>query len=149
MSSTNKQAIVDEARSWVGTPYHSHQRLKGVGVDCAQLVAGVLENALGVTITTDMDYSPEWNIHNREEKMLALMEGVGGVRTETPEAGDVVAFRIGRAYGHMGIMTTTVTFVHAFLSPGDKSTDNGTVAEVYMTGEWARMPKLYYTYPQE
>lgn len=33
--------IVEEARKWIGTPYHHQQRLKGVGVDCVGLVIGV------------------------------------------------------------------------------------------------------------
>ena len=28
-----RAAIVAEAMSWIGTPYHSHARIKGVGVD--------------------------------------------------------------------------------------------------------------------
>lgn len=36
-----RDAIVAEARSWIGTPFHHQQRKKGHGVDCAQLVASV------------------------------------------------------------------------------------------------------------
>jgi len=30
---TARQAIIAEARSWIGTPYLHHGRVKGVGVD--------------------------------------------------------------------------------------------------------------------
>ena len=29
--------IVAEAMTWLGTPYHHRGKLKGIGVDCAQL----------------------------------------------------------------------------------------------------------------
>ena len=36
-----RQSIVAEALSWEGTPYHHHGRIKGVGVDCAMILAEV------------------------------------------------------------------------------------------------------------
>lgn len=42
-----REAIVSEARKWIGTPYHHQQCIKGVGVDCALLVVGV-GSALGL-----------------------------------------------------------------------------------------------------
>lgn len=39
--------VITEARTWIGTPYHHQQCVKGVGVDCAQLIAGV-GHALGL-----------------------------------------------------------------------------------------------------
>lgn len=37
----SRQAVVAEARTWLGTPYHHAQMCKGVGVDCGLLVGGV------------------------------------------------------------------------------------------------------------
>lgn len=36
----NRLNVVQEARTWVGTPYHHQARLKGVGVDCIGLEIG-------------------------------------------------------------------------------------------------------------
>jgi hypothetical protein len=36
-----RAAIVDVAKSWVGTPFSHQQRLKGAGADCNGLVLGV------------------------------------------------------------------------------------------------------------
>lgn len=44
---TMRNAIVAEARSWLGTPFHHQAMVKGVGVDCAMLVRAVGET-LGV-----------------------------------------------------------------------------------------------------
>ena len=145
----NKQLIVDEARTWINTPYHHHAHVKGVGVDCAQLVYEVARN-VGIVIHKELpdDYSQEWNIHNREERMLNYMEELGCRLTLTPAPGDIVAFKVGRAYGHVGILTSDNTFVHAFLQGNEQGSKNGFVTEVYMSGEWARLDKLYYTYPE-
>jgi NlpC/P60 family putative phage cell wall peptidase len=36
-----RQAVVAEARSWIGTPYQHQGEMKGVGVDCGGLIRGV------------------------------------------------------------------------------------------------------------
>jgi len=33
--------LIDEARDWIGTPYHHQAELKGVGCDCGGLIRGV------------------------------------------------------------------------------------------------------------
>ncbi len=145
-----KKAIIAEAKSWVGTPYHHQQRLKGVGVDCAQLLAGVAEN-VGIRdeIITPMDYSAEWHLHNEEEVMLKIMEDMGCKKTDTPEPGDIIAFRVGKAHGHLGILTSPITFVHAQLEGSTKGSVHGKVVEVFLNGDWAKRADLYYEFPTE
>ena len=36
-----RQAIIVEAESWINTPYHHNQQLKGAGVDCGQILVAV------------------------------------------------------------------------------------------------------------
>lgn len=36
-----RNEIIDEARTWIGTPFHHQQCLKGHGVDCVQFVSAV------------------------------------------------------------------------------------------------------------
>lgn len=47
MNETLRAAIVFEARTWLGTPFHHQGRVKGVGVDCAGVPIGVAQ-ALGL-----------------------------------------------------------------------------------------------------
>lgn len=42
-----RQEVVDEARSWLGTPWEHQQAVKGVGCDCIGFLAGV-DMALGL-----------------------------------------------------------------------------------------------------
>src|ERR1044071_5635711 len=47
------QDIVEEALSWVGTPFAHQQRIKGAGVDCVNFVAEV---ARATGATPDVDF---------------------------------------------------------------------------------------------
>jgi NlpC/P60 family putative phage cell wall peptidase len=148
MSTFDKSLLVAEAYTWLGTPYHHQQRLKGVGVDCAQLIAGIAEGAgLMENVITPMDYSAEWNYHNAEEKMLGYIEALGCTRTEHPEPGDIVAFKIGLAHGHLGILVSPNEFIHAYLEASEKGSESGKVSKMYLNGAWARRASLYYSYP--
>ena len=147
-----KKKVVAETLTWIGTPYHHQARVKGIGVDCAQLLVGV---ALGAGLISEaeaaqvpMNYSVEWNIHNREEVMLGILEDMGckpvvGI----PKPGDIIAFKVGRAHGHLGIIVTSTEFVHAELQGSIKGSENGKVVRVHMAGEWAKLPKLFVSFP--
>lgn len=154
MSTSANQEIVKETLEWVGTPYHHQARIKGIGVDCAQLLVGVAYNC-GILNDEDLkliptNYSVEWNIHNREEVMLGILQDMGCTPVEgVPEPGDIIAFRVGRAYGHLGIIVTSTEFVHAELQGSTRGSYNGKVVRVHMAGEWAKMDKLFFKFPKK
>src|SRR5260370_9302840 len=39
-----RAAVVQEAESWIGTPFHHAARVKGAGVDCLMLLAEVYQH---------------------------------------------------------------------------------------------------------
>ncbi len=41
LTTADRERIVVEARTWLGTPFHHQGRAKGVGVDCAGVAVGV------------------------------------------------------------------------------------------------------------
>lgn len=62
-----RKAIVDEALSWVGTPYHLGACVKGAGVDCATLIYGVMHGA-GIIDKQEIGiFSHDWFCHTKEE----------------------------------------------------------------------------------
>ena len=68
-----RQRIVDEAKSWVGTPYVSNGMIKGKrgGTDCAMFPLAVYA-ACGL-IPKEFDprpYPPQWHVHRNEEKYV-------------------------------------------------------------------------------
>lgn len=91
------QAIVEEALSWVGTPWAHQQAVKGVGADCAGFLAAVAK-ATGAT----PDVAFEGNYRRREDgramlgELMRYLDYVGA----SADAGlirpaDVIAFHDG------------------------------------------------------
>jgi cell wall-associated NlpC family hydrolase len=56
----NRDQIVAEARSWVGTPYRHQASVKGVGCDCLGLVRGVWRALIGEEPERAPPYSRDW-----------------------------------------------------------------------------------------
>jgi hypothetical protein len=110
-----RRAIVHEARSWVGTPYHNQGDIKGVGVDCGMLLVRVFVDTGLCKPFDPRPYSDDWYLHRSEERYLGFIFD----RTKevaAPLPGDVMVFRYGRCYAHGGVVTDVnpLTIVHAF-----------------------------------
>jgi cell wall-associated NlpC family hydrolase len=102
---TTRALVVQEARSWLGTPYHHHGRVKGVGVDCAQLLCAVFETC-GLVPHVDTGFYPvDWHLHRGEELFVqTLAPHAVQLQDDAPRApGDVFVFRYGRTFSHGAI----------------------------------------------
>lgn len=130
-----RAAILAEARSWLGTPFHHRARIKGSGVDCAQLVIAVYA-AVGLIEDFQPDnYPPDWHLHRSAERFLAYV--VDRARqVEQPQPGDLVLMQFGRCYSHGAIWVDASTCIHAFVGRG---------VELGDLAEWRRRPKAYFT----
>jgi cell wall-associated NlpC family hydrolase len=97
--------IVLEARSWIGTPFVHQGAVKGVGVDCLQLVIGVGKNVgvLPADFEGPTSYPRGWFLRSSRylDDLQPYLEPVVG----EPQPGDVALFRIGRAPAHSAIVT--------------------------------------------
>lgn len=136
--------IVTAALGWLDTPYHHQARVKGVGVDCAQLVAAVAEECGFIEPgTVIQNYSPEWHLHNKEEKLVDLLFEFKCVeKTGEPIApGDILVFKFGRVCSHLGIATAFGMFIHARI-------DQGKVVLNSLSGDWQRRHVRTFTFPQ-
>jgi hypothetical protein len=54
-----RDAVIAEARSWLGTPWHHQASLKGVGCDCIGFIRGVALPFVG-EVTIPLDYPETW-----------------------------------------------------------------------------------------
>ena len=83
MTDQRRAAVVEEARSWLGTPYHHMGRVKGVGCDCLTLLAAVY-HAAGIVPEIEIPhYPPDWHLHRSAELYL---EGLLTYAREIPLA---------------------------------------------------------------
>ena len=113
--------VVACARAWIGTPYHMNARIRGVGVDCGQLIIGVFADA-GLVEAFDTGHSPiDFHLNRREERYVAF---VAQRLTEFPgpgKPGDVVMFHFGHSYSHGAVIVASepLTVVHALIRVGE------------------------------
>lgn len=117
---TTRAAVVAETRSWLATPYHHHARIKGVGVDCAQILCAVFE-AVGMVAPVDTGFYPvDWHLHHSAERYQGWLDRYGRnlAAGEAPQPGDVALFKFGRCYSHGGIVVESDLLVHAYMGRG-------------------------------
>ncbi len=112
-----RHAIVAEAIDWLGTPYHHSGKLKGVGVDCGQLLIGVYAGAGIIDDINTGDYARDWHFHRSDEQYLKWVLGYA-TKTETPQAGDIALFKFGRCISHGAIVVDMPTLIHAHIGRG-------------------------------
>lgn len=112
-----RQKIVEEAKKWLGTPYHYMANKMGVGVDCAMILLEVYSAAGTMEWFDPRPYPLDWHLHNDEERYLnhimpyakELPEGA------VPKAGDVVLVKMGRTFSHSAIIVDGPICIHAHM----------------------------------
>lgn len=129
-SAPDGAAIVAEARTWVGTRFRHHGRIKGHACDCAGLILGVAK-ALGVPMIDRPIYAPD-------PDPLLLVENCAqqlkSVQTGQQRAGDIVLFAFKGQPKHLGILTDYhgggFGVIHAYIAAR-------AVVEHRLDDEWA------------
>lgn len=81
--------VLKEAREWVGTPFHHQARVKGHGVDCAQLVIGVGQ-ALGLIGEYPREYMKYSRVPRPDYMRQRLSEFMEPITAAEAVPGDVL-----------------------------------------------------------
>lgn len=110
-----QQRIVDEALGWVGTPYHHHGRIRGVGVDCAMLLAEVYATSGAIPRLDPGFYAPQYGLHRSDTLFEGWVAQYADRVEGPPQLADVVLFRFGRTFSHGAIAIGGGQIVHAVL----------------------------------
>lgn len=106
--------VIAEAASWLRTPWHHRQRVKGVGVDCAQLLIAVYA-AAGIIDDFDTgNYPRDWHLHRDEPRFLAVLKTHSTRVDGEPAPGDVAMFNFGRHAAHGAIVVSWPGIIHAY-----------------------------------
>lgn len=113
-----QEKMVNEARRWIGTPFHAQGSRRDIGCDCFGLIMGVAREIGAKSVSgrylwqyyvDDYDYLQD-SIQMIELFNLHLTPQLIG------KIGDVVVVRIGRNHWHAGIISNAVeigdTMIH-------------------------------------
>jgi NlpC/P60 family putative phage cell wall peptidase len=141
-AAVTRDAIVAEARSWIGTPYRHQASLKGVGCDCLGLVRGVWRAVLGDEPEAAPAYSPDWaEAGGTETLVAAAARHLVPVPLEAIAEGDVLLlrWRDGLPAKHAAILVAPDRFVHAH--------ESAAVAAAWLNPWWRRRLAYAFAFP--
>lgn len=137
-----RAAVLEEARSWIGTRWHHGARVKGAGVDCGQLLIAVYQAGGVVGALSPEPYPQDWALHRGEERFLQEVEryALRLPEAEIPQPADLLLFRYGRCLSHAAIVEAWPIVIHAYLNEGrvvrDDLVRNSELAARY-AGAWS------------
>jgi cell wall-associated NlpC family hydrolase len=124
-----REAVIEEAMTWLNTPYVHRGRIKGIGVDCAMILADVYEKVGLIDHIDTPEYPQTWHLHRSDERYLAFVKQYGH-EVANPEMGDIAMFRFGRCISHAGIVIKWPRIIHAYYKSG-VILDDGDQGDMY------------------
>ncbi|ABD08155.1 Putative phage cell wall peptidase, NlpC/P60 [Rhodopseudomonas palustris HaA2] len=137
-----RDAVVAEARSWIGTRYRHQASVKGVGCDCLGLVRGVWRGCIGDEPEAPPPYAPDWaEAQGAETLAEAALRHLVPIAREDFRAGDVLLFRWRDGYvaKHVAIASSSTTMIHAH--------DGAAVCEIAIAPWWRRRLAYAFGFP--
>jgi len=112
-----RAAVIAEARSWIGTPWHHRARVKGHGVDCGQFIAEIFIRTGCVPEFDTGDYSMQHHLHRSDELVIGWAEQFSAP-VEWPEPGDLALFKFGKCFSHIALVTAWPIVIHSLIRVG-------------------------------
>lgn len=125
---SERLAVVEAARTWIGTPYHHRASVKGPegGVDCALIIKAAHVEAGLVEDFQVPKYTHDWHMHRSEEQYLSFLSDyarpVDDLELSLVERGTgwsalpatILMWKLGRTFSHGAIVTQWPFVVHAY-----------------------------------
>jgi cell wall-associated NlpC family hydrolase len=147
LTKEQRDGVVKEAETWMGTPYRGWSCVKGAGADCGQLIYGVYHNCgLIPEIKLPTDYPLYIGQHRASTEYVDL---VLKFFREVPESevqpGDLVVWRLtgSKSYCHGAIIKAWPDyFIHAY---GDSVKAGSAKSRL----RFAKSDKLFFTLRDE
>jgi cell wall-associated NlpC family hydrolase len=99
------QRVIDAAKAWIGTPYHPGARLRGIGVDCAQILVAVYSEAGFIPAIETGEYSIQVHLHQEDTQYVdTILEWAVEISESEAAPGDLVLYKVARAFAHGAII---------------------------------------------
>lgn len=117
MDTKIRQAIVDEAMTWLRTPWRHNSAVKGAGVDCGRLLIEVYSAVGLIEHYVPEPYAQDFALHSKEGRFLANIERYA-TQVLTPQAGDIAIWMFGRCFSHAAIVLDYPHIIHAKIDSG-------------------------------
>jgi cell wall-associated NlpC family hydrolase len=114
---SNRQAIIDEAKTWLRTPWRHYAAVKGAGVDCGRLLIEVYAAVGLIAHYVPEPYPQDFALHSKEERFLANIERYAH-EVLTPQKGDIAVWKFGRCFSHAAIVVDYPHIIHAKIGEG-------------------------------
>ncbi len=137
----SRQQIIDEALSWVGTPYQHQASCKGAGCDCLGLVRGIY-GRFWAEPEDIPPYSPHWQDDGGHDLLKCGIAGYcANTEIDAVQPGDLLLFRYRQHLPakHAGILVDETHFIHAQQGVG--------VCLVSLNGWWRRHIAHAFVFP--
>ena len=110
-----RESVLIEAESWLKTPFHHRQCIKGAGVDCAMFLYSVFNNTGLVPDIEIEEYPHDWHMHRDGERFLShIMKYANWIPDPPYLPGDVLMYKYGRCFSHSAIIVSWPMIIHAF-----------------------------------
>lgn len=136
-------AVIAEARRWVGTPYRHQAAVIGAGCDCVGLIRGVGLAAGVLTLDRMAVWRRQFGAYSRLPNPARMAQGMREFLmplTGDPETGDIIWLAWRRDLPmHLAICTGD-TMIHSY-------SDIGRVVEHGLTAEWRNRIHSIWSYP--
>jgi cell wall-associated NlpC family hydrolase len=114
---SERQAVVDEAMTWLKTPWRHASAVKGAGVDCGRLLIEIYANCGLIERYTPEVYPQDFAMHSSEERFLANIERYT-LSVNNAQKGDIAVWKYGRCFSHAAIVLDWPTIIHAKIDIG-------------------------------
>lgn len=144
---THGEAVVAEARRWIGTPYVHQASCLGGGTDCLGLIRGVWRGLYGAEPESVPAYTNDWSeAHGKEVLWQAAMRNLVAKCSRDEALGDVLLFRMkaGAVAKHLGIVGERgrePTVIHAY--------GGHAVVESPLSAPWRRRIVARFAFPRD
>ena len=112
-----RQQIINEAMTWLRTPWRHAAAVKGAGVDCARLLIEVYANCGLIERFIPEQYPQDFAMHSSDERFLGNLE-LYATQIERPEKGDVAVWKYGKCFSHGAIVIEWPEIIHAKMHNG-------------------------------